>query len=84
MEKSNKNFILTIVLFALLLSAWGTSSSYSGGTSYRSVNHYHHANMNAGWGRPYYGNDVIIIDNGPDIIDDIGMPEAVDLPMDDW
>lgn len=84
MKNINKYLTIPIVLFALLLSACGGTSSYSGGSSYRSVNHYHHANMHGGWGRPYYGNDVIIIDNGPDIIDNIGMPEAVNLPMDDW
>ena len=87
MKIINKYLVVAFAIISLFLSSCGgTSSSYSGGTSYRSVNHYHHGYGHSGWGNSYYGNDVIIIDNGPDIIDEIemGMPEAVDLPMDDW
>lgn len=86
MKIINKYLVVAFAIISLFLSSCGGTSSYSGGTSHRSVNHYHHGYGNSGWGNPYYGNDVIIIDNGPDIIDEIemGMPEAVDLPMDDW
>lgn len=76
--KEIKKYILSVVaiLSLVLISCGGTSSS--SGSSYRSVNHYHHGG--GAWGSPYYGNDVIIIDDGIDV----GMPDAIDYPMDSW
>jgi hypothetical protein len=67
-----------LMISSLALSSCGSSGSYSGGGGYRSVNHYHHGP--GVWGAPYYGDEVIIIDDGYDI----GMPDAVTLPADDW
>ena len=80
--KTSIYFLSIISLLGLALSSCGSSSgstrsSYRGG----SVHHYHHG-AHMGWGRNYYGGDVIIVDDVPDV--DIGMPEAVPLPMDDW
>ena len=69
--------IVALAVLTLALTSCGVSSY--GGSSYRGVNHYHYG-MGGGWGMPYYGDEVIIVE---DI--DIGMPDdAVDLPMDDW
>ena len=79
MKVSKKITTGALFVLALFLNSCGSSGSYSSGGGYRSVNHYHHG---AGvWGAPYYGGDVIIIDDGYDI----GMPDdAVNLPADDW
>ena len=79
MKNLNKYIAGLMIIGSLFLGSCGSTGSSSGG-SIRSVNHYHHGS-NA-WGRPYYGDDVIIIDE--DI--DIGMPDggAVNLPADDW
>ena len=76
--KTNLIGIFTLIVVASFTSCGASGSS--SGSGYRSVNHYHHG-MGA-WGSPYYGNDVIIIDDGIDI----GMPDggAVNLPADDW
>jgi len=78
MKTRNEYVAALLMLFLLSLSSCGSSGSYSGGGSYRSVNHYHHGP--GVWGAPYYGDEVIIIDDGYDI----GMPDAVTLPADDW
>jgi hypothetical protein len=77
MKRIKKYMIGVLVVFSLVLSSCGTS--YYSGSGYRSVDHYHYG-MGGGWGTPYYGDEVIIIDDGIDI----GMPDAVDYPMDDW
>ena len=78
--KTSIYFLSFITLLGLALSSCGSSSGSTRSSS-RSVHHYHHGH-HMGWGRPYYGGDVIIVDDVPDV--DIGMPEAVPLPADDW
>ena len=78
MKTRNKCVAALLMISSLALSSCGSSGSYSGGGGYRSVNHYHHGP--GVWGAPYYGDEVIIIDDGYDI----GMPDAVTLPADDW
>ena len=75
-------YILSLIsLLGLALSSCGSSSG-SSRSSYRgSVHHYHHG-AHLGWGRNYYGGDVIVIDDVPDV--DIGMPDDVALPIEDW
>jgi hypothetical protein len=77
----NTKNIYILALFALLTFGLNScaSSGSSSGSSSRSVHHYHHGNARP-WGSNYYDRDVIIIDD--DI--DIGTPEAVTLPMDDF
>lgn len=76
MKKSTIFSLLFASLLFVPVAGCGSSSS-TGGYS-RGVHHYHHGHP--GWGRPYYGTDVIIIDDGIDI----GPPDAVTLPIDDW
>ncbi len=54
-------------------------AGYSSGSGYRGVNHYHHG-MGGYWGGAYYGDDVIIIDDGIDI----GMPDVIDYPVEHY
>lgn len=79
MKNLNKIMIGLMTMVTLFMVSCGSTGS-SSGRSYRSVNHYHH--RGGVWGNPYYGNDVIIIDEGIDI----GYPDdgAVNLPADDW
>ena len=69
--------IIALAFLTLALTSCG--ASYYAGSGYGGVNHYHHG-YDGGWGVPYYGDEVIIVE---DI--DIGMPDdAIDYPMDDW
>ena len=77
MKNLNKYIAVLLMIASLFLGSCGSTGS-SSGSGYRSVNHYHHGP--GVWGRPYYGDEVIIIDEGYDI----GMPDAVTLPADDW
>jgi len=77
MKNINKYTIGVLTILSLVLGSCGSTGS-SSGSGYRSVNQYHHGGGT--WGRPYYGDEVIIIDDGYDM----GMPDAVTLPMDDW
>lgn len=76
--KASKNIAVLLVLIFSMVGCDSTSSTT--GSRYRGVNHYHHGN--GVWGSPYYGSDVIIIDDGIDV----GMPDggAVNLPADEW
>lgn len=76
--KNLKKYIAGLLMIgSFFLGSCGSTGS-SSGSGYRSVNHYHHGP--GVWGGAYYGDEVIIIDDGYDI----GMPDAVTLPMDDW
>ena len=77
MKRFEKFIMGIVVVFTLVLSSCG-ASYYTGG-GYGGVNQYHYG-YDGGWGGAYYGDDVIIIDDGMDI----GMPDAIDYPMDDW
>ncbi len=79
--KTSIYFLGLVTFFGLLLSSCGGSSGVARSSTRGSVHHYHHG-THTGWGRAYYGGDVIIIDDTPDV--DIGMPEAVPLPADEW
>ena len=77
MKRIKKYKIVALAVLTLALTSCG-ASSYSG-SGYGGVNHYHYG-MGGGWGMPYYGDEVIIVDDGIDI----GMPDAIDYPIDDW
>ena len=68
-----------IIALAVLTLALTSCGAYYTGSGYGGVNHYHHG-YGGGWGGGYYGDEVIIIDDGMDI----GMPDVIDYPMDDW
>jgi hypothetical protein len=71
MKNLNKYIAVLLIIASLFLGSCGSTGSSSGSG-------YHHGP--GVWGGAYYGDEVIIIDDGYDI----GMPDAVTLPMDDW
>lgn len=79
MKRFRKYLIIGVTaVFSLVLSSCG--ASYYGSSGYGGVNNYHYG-AGVGWGASYYGDEVIIIDDGMDI----GMPDdVIDYPMDDW
>ena len=77
MKKIKFSLIAFIVIIPLIFNSCEVSSSASS-SRYRTVNHYHHG---VGvWGSPYYGGDVIIIEDDYDI----GMPDVIDYPVDHY
>lgn len=74
--KRIKMYIIGVVAIASLVLS--SCAGYSSGSGYRGVNHYHHG-MGV-WGGAYYGDDVIIIDDGIDI----GMPDIIDYPVEHY
>lgn len=76
MKTKIKSIIVSLVLVSFFLTSCGSSNSTTSRT-HRSVNHYHHGHPRY-MGNPYYGTDVIIIDDGIDIDEPIAVPYSED------
>ncbi|MCA0930855.1 hypothetical protein LCM02_00240 [Lutimonas saemankumensis] len=72
MKTKIKSIVVSLVLISFFLSSCGSSNSTSS-SSHRSVNHYHHGHPRY-LANPYYGRDVIIIDDGIDVDEPIAVP----------